>query len=330
MKLSFTILALFGAISMMAQRGDELLVYSVKGKVTATYQNVESPVKIGKVLKPGTTLKTDKDARLTMVCKQGKPLSIIKEGVYPISRWKDSCRNTAGSITSNYFQYIWSELYRRSEEYSEDLDQHNNLAVVRGEDDRYADYPEGMVVVEFSPGLDTLNFTGNDFPLSWLSYDYNGKYQFSIYTSKDRKLVFKDSVDANGILISRFANKLKPGTSYAWTVTANANTGVIRRRILHYVPQKKLAEYTQSIAQPVGIVEDSAASFFRIGYLMEKKHFLAEAFSYYQKAAAADATVPLYRDKLSDFRYEYKIDELEPLTGAVPIPEMAKKKKATN
>jgi len=300
-------IALGISFSTLAQRGDELLVYAVKGKVTAIQNNQETPVKVGKVLKPGTSIRTEKDARVTLVCRQGKPLLLNKEGVYPISRWRDSCRNTPGSVTSNYFQYVWTEMYKRSDDYKDDLDKNNNLAVVRGEDDKYADYPEGMTIVEFPPGMDTVNYTGVDLPLSWISYDYNGKYQFRIYTSKDRKLVFKDSIHANEIFVSRFSKKLKQGVSYAWTISAHANTGVIRRRILHYVSPEKRDAYIASISDAGELEEDSAAKYFRIAYLLEKKHYLAEAYSYYKKAAESDPEMPLYFDRLSAMRYEYRL-----------------------
>jgi hypothetical protein len=312
MKYGFVVVLICMFQCVHGQRGDELLVYAVKGKVTMIQNNQESPVKVGRVLKYGTSIRTEKDARVTLVCKQGKPLSVSREGVYPVSRWRDSCRNTPGSVTSNYFQYIWSELYKRSDDYKDDLDKNNNLAVVRGEEPyRNGDYPEGMTIVEFPPGMDTVNYTGEDLPLSWISYDYNGKYQFRIYTSRDRKLVFRDSVEANEIFISRFSHKLKKGTSYAWTISANANTGVIRRRILNYVSPQKRDEFIRSVSDAVDVHEDSAARYFRIAYLLEKKHYLAEAYAYYKKAAEAAPEMTLYFDKVSALRYEYRMDILE-------------------
>jgi tetratricopeptide (TPR) repeat protein len=290
-----------------SQTGDELLVYSVKGKVTVTYRNIETPVKVGKVLKQGTTIRMEKDARLTMVCKQGKPLSIIKEGLYPVSLWNDSCKNAGGSLTSHYFQYIWSELYKRSDEYKE-----GNLAVIRGDEPYKADsYPDDWVIVDFNRGLDTINYASGNFPLAWTCYDCNGRYQFRLYTSKDRRLVFKDSVIASEIMMSRFSIKLKPGISYAWTITNKAKTGVIRRRILNVVPEKKLADFIESIKNIVGVEEDSASQYFRIGFLLEKKHYLADAYSYYKKAVVADPESLLYRDKLAGFTFDFHLDVME-------------------
>jgi hypothetical protein len=307
MKTCITIFFLIITCQCFSQTGDELLVYSVKGKVTATYRNTETPVKVGKVLKQGTTIKTEKDARLTMVCKQGKPLSVTKEGLYPVSLWKDSCKNAGGSLTSHYFQYIWSELYKRSDEYKE-----GNMAVIRGDEPYKTEtYPDDFVMVDFNAGLDTINYAKGNFPLAWTCYDCNGRYQFRLYTSKDRKLVFADSVIGSEIMMSRFSGKLKPGISYAWTISNKAKTGVIRRRILNAVPEKKLIDFIESIRNVADVEEDSAAQYFRIGFLLEKRHYLPDAYSYYKKAVAADPESLLYRDKLASFTFDFHLDVME-------------------
>ena len=96
-----------------------MLVYAVKGEVTAIFKQQETRVKIGKVLKQGTTLKTGKDASLTMICTKGKAISLQKEGSFPLSRWRDSCAVTDESITANYFKYIWQQIYAYSPERKE-------------------------------------------------------------------------------------------------------------------------------------------------------------------------------------------------------------------
>lgn len=303
---------LFSVATSFAQRGDELLVYSVKGKVTAVYNNEESVVKIGRVLKPGMLLKTDRDAKLTMICRQGKALCVTQPGTYPLSKWKDSCRSEKGSITSNYLQYVWSELYHRSKEYKEELEKYGHMGITRGDPyGRFDDYPEGMVVVEFPRRLDTINYATGNFPLSWMCYDFNGNYQFQLYTAKERKLVFKDSTKGDYLHIRQFSDKLNPGTRYAWTVAAKANTGVIRRRILNCVAAETVNKMINDLITTVDFEEDIAAQSFRIAYMLEKKHFFAEAYEYYQKAAGAEPDAELYRSKLLAFRYEFRLDEIE-------------------
>ena len=141
MKSILVLASLFFVYSSYSQQGEELLVYSLKGNVTVIENDKESKVKIGKVLKPGSTLKTQKLAKLTMVCKEGKALTVTKEGSFPIIRWKDSCEtNNHNSVTSKYFKYIWEQLYMRSEDFKKNSAGDiaavvRNEAPVRGEDD---------------------------------------------------------------------------------------------------------------------------------------------------------------------------------------------------
>ena len=296
---------------IQAQKGDELLVYSVHGTITAIYKNQESPVKIGKVLKPGTILHAQKESMLTMVCKQGKPIFITQEGVYPISNWKDSCKSNNKSLTSRYFSYVWSELYYRSPEYKEDIDKYGSIALVRGDAPyRYEVYPEDSVFVTFNPSLDTLNYATGNFALSWQSFGYNGNVQFRVYTAKDRKLVFKDSVSDSQIFTDKFLHKLKPGIRYAWTILLPVKTGVIRRRILSYMPAKVMNHLIDSLEEEEFIAEDSAAKYFRLGFVMEKKHYLAEAYKYFKKATEIAPDMSIYSDKLKSFIFEFRLEEM--------------------
>lgn len=294
-----------------AQKGDELLVYSVQGIVTAVYKSQESPVKIGKVLKPGTILHAQKESMLTMVCKQGKPIFITQEGVYPVSNWKDSCKSNNKSLTSRYFSYVWSELYYRSPEYREDIDKYGSVALVRGDAPyRYEVYPEDSVFVTFSTSLDTLNYATGNFALTWQSFGYDGNVQFRVYTAKDRKLVFKDSVSDSQIFIDKFLHKLKPGIRYAWTILLPVKTGVIRRRILNYIPSTIMKHFIDSLEKEEVIAEDSASKYFRIGFVMEKKHYLAEAYKYFKKAAEMAPQMSIYTDKLKSFIFEFRLEDM--------------------
>lgn len=309
MKIRLLSCWLLFAFVVHGQQGDELLVYSVKGNVTAIYKNQETAIKVGKVLTNGYRIKTGKNASLTMICREGRALSVDKEGIFPLSRWGDSCITDNRSLTAKYFQYVWKELYHQSPEYKKYVDSYGNMGVVRGEDSEgYNDYPSWMVVVEFPSGLDTLNFVSGSFPLSWYCYDYNGKYQFRLYTSKTRKLVFKDSIDGNIVLTNQFEKLLKPGVSYAWTVTANVKTGVIRRRILNFVSANEFKDLLNSLEKENSFTEDEAAKYFRIGYILEQKHFLKEAGEYYQKAATTDKGSTMYKENLENFRFRYRLN----------------------
>ncbi len=297
-------LSLF-SLPVIAQQGDELLVYSVKGMVTSVYRQEETVVKVGKVLLPGTLIKTQKNASLTMLCKKGNPLCLNKEGVFPISNWKDSCRSTSQSLLSNYFSYIWSQFYTYSPEYKEEMAKKNELAVSRGQGPFRDEWrPTTKISIKFSPGMDTVNYGGGKFPLSWTCFDFRGKYLFSLYAAG--KLIFKDSVRNSYISIEQFKDLLEPGKSYRWTVSAPGSKP-IRKRILNCVQPEKIKLYIDNLLLPLGIPEDSASQYFRVAYLLEKKHYLADALTWYQRATASNPEIELYRDRFIRFRNEFWI-----------------------
>lgn len=298
---SFALLSL----PLAAQQGDELLVYAVKGEVYSIFNNKESPVKIGKVLKPEATIKMGKGASVTMLCSKGKPISLTTEGKFPVTRWKDSCRVTTGSISSSYFKYIWNQLYAYSPEHKEEMKKKSDMAVRRG------DEPTGTAgkkkpKLEFSSGMDTLKYTGNDFPLSWNGVHYTGKYIFSLYDAKG-KLLYKDSTRFTYINTESIKYLLKEGNTYRWTI-GGRGLPVSRKRVLRFVAPQKAADHLDRLLLPVAFPEDSAAAFFRIAYMLERSHYLAEAYNWYQKANdASDPEIDLYRDQLIRFRNEFWI-----------------------
>ena len=302
------LVCLFLVCSSHAQQGNELLVYAVKGTVTAKYNNQESAVKIGKVLKPGTTINVMQGAGMTMLCKQGKPLSVTKAGSFFLSNWKDSCKTTSNSVTSSYFKYIWSEFYTRSKEYQDEQKDKNVSAVTRSDAPRrYKSNPK-KIKIEFSPGLDTLNYASGNFPLSWTCYDYSGKYFFTLYEATTGREVYKDSLHRSFIPVEKFIALLEKGKRYSWTVTA-PNASVIRKRILNYVTAESTEELTRGFEASMNIPEDSATKYFRIGYMLEQRHYLAEAFLHYKKAVQANPAIGVYSDKLLRFKSEFWISD---------------------
>lgn len=288
-----------------AQRGDELLVYAVKGNVTAIYKQQESRVKIGKVLKQGTTLKTAKDASLTMICTKGKAISLQKEGSFPISRWRDSCKVGDESITANYLKYIWQQMYAYSPEKKEELRRSNNLAVSRGEGPGTGK-KQRFTKLEFKKSLDTLQYDGDPFTLSWTGNGYRGMYYFTLYDALGKDTLYTDSSKISYIDIKKFANLLEPGKSYRWTVNAAA-VPVSKKRVLNFVLPEEKKNLVDQLMKPLAIEEDSATTSFRIAYSLELRHYFSAAYHWYQQAALQDPEMPIYKDQLIRFRNDYWI-----------------------
>jgi TPR repeat protein len=53
--------------------------------------------------------------------------------------------------------------------------------------------------------------------------------------------------------------------------------------------------------------EAPAEQAYRLGFMLEDAHFLAEAYQYYSKAATLDSANVLYRSTLMSFKKDYEI-----------------------
>ncbi|MBC7872968.1 MAG: hypothetical protein H7Y01_03170 [Ferruginibacter sp.] len=304
MKTIFFLFSLFFFSAVCAQKGNELLVYSLKGNVTVIENNSETRLKIGKVLKPGSVVKTQREAKLTMVCKEGKPISVTEEGSYPVVTWKDSCLTTQNSMSSKFFQYVWDQLYVRSDEYKREhpggLGSVENIgAPVRGQED---------LEILFSADLDTINYSSGNFPLSWsVNLDYPGKYYFVLFPAKGGKPLYKDSISGTTLPLDKLKKYMKPGTSYGWSL-ATQKTSVENGGIIKYVTLTTVARHIVKLQKAVNVPEDDGAQYFRIAYLLQKSHYPADAFIYYQKAVKASPEVDFYREKLEEFKMNFQVN----------------------
>ncbi len=283
------------------QKGNELLVYSLKGNVTVVENNKESKLKIGKVIKPGSTIKTQRDAKLTMVCKEGKPLSITRQGDFPVELWKDSCAGSHASVTSKYFQYIWDQLYSRSDDYKRDHPEGTSIseAPVRGQDEKE---------ILFNDWMDTVNYATGFFPLLWTtSFEYNGRYDFMLTDIKTKKQVYRDSSTANTRALDKLKKYLKPGNSYSWSVTTK-ETGLADGGVVNCLSVKTVSQQILSLRKNMEVPEELAAQYFRVAYLLQEDRYMADAYFYFRKAAATDPSTPFYTEILQEFKAKCSID----------------------
>lgn len=303
MKPNIILLLLLISFTGYSQKGNELLVYSLKGNVSVVENNAESKLKIGKVLKPGAIIKTQRAAQLTMVCKQGKPISVTKEGLFPVDTWKDSCYTGETSITTKYFKFIWDQLYVRSDDYKKDHPGNEASltdAPVRGNEDLE------IIIYE---GLDTLIYSGDNFPVSWTTTSpYDGKYFFTLSNLKTKKVLFIDSLTDNFIKLDRIKKWMRVDNNYSWTVSLNRTQkgegGVIR-----FVSAGRINAQIEKLRKMVNIPEDEAAINFRIAYLLKQKWYASNAYQYLMKAANASIETDFYREKLLEFRKEFQLKD---------------------
>ena len=241
-----------------------------------------------------------------MVCKQGKAISVTREGVYPVIYWKDSCNVESQSLVTNYFQYIWTQLYVRSQEGQEEMQKIGNGYVTNAGAPLRSETEElQKIKIEISSGLDTILYSEGDFPLSWTTPGYHGRFLFQLFNATSGKLVFSDSVNGNRIMLSAFKKFLQTGQTYRWLI-GTRGFSLRKARLIHYLDSSVIQNHIDRIAS-LDLSEEPAAVYFRLAFFLEHQHYLAEAYAHYLKALELERDNSVYSDRLDLFCREYRL-----------------------
>ena len=221
MKIIFNLLFLLSCIAAISQRSNELLVYSVKGTVTVIENKKESPLKIGKILKPASVIKTQQGARITMICEQGQLLNLNKKGSFPVQHWKDSCSMVQSNLTADYFRYIWQEMVGKHQGNNS-----GNGGVRRSDRSKMPEAKNARLIKTVKNDtyikVDTLSFASGNFPLLRVGKTDSKKCLFVIIADNGEE-VYKDSLSSPIILTNTMIQHLQPGNSYSWTARFEKN-----------------------------------------------------------------------------------------------------------
>lgn len=297
-KLQFLIL--LSSLTMAASAQNEFLLYSFKGNVSVVESNVESKAKVGKPLAASATVKVAAGGTVTLICNEAAMFTITKAGSYPLSKFGDSCRISSNSVSANYVKYVWAQMTKPSGSAGSNRKAYMNTvgAVSRSINNVWID-----------PRLDTLNFSGGatEFPLSWKSYADAKDFDFSLYSSDNISTpIHTTSVNKLKIAISDFSGKMKQGNSYFWTAAVKGEEND-ELKILNYVTKETFNTVLETIKKQGAAFEAPAEQAYRIAFMLEDAHYLAEAYQYYTKAATLDPANVLYRSTLMSFKKDYEI-----------------------
>ena len=157
------------------------------------------------------------------------------------------------------------------------------------------------------PRLDTVNYSGGEFPLSWKSYAEAKEFDFHLFTADNiTEPFYSTSVNKLKISIPSIINRLKPGNSYFW-ISAVKGEENEERKVLNYVSKETFNAMLDKIKSEAAAFEAPAEQAYRIGFMLEDAHYLSEAYQYYMKAATLDSTNVLYRSTLMSFKKDYEI-----------------------
>ena len=296
MKKAIFIPALFFILAATAQ-DNMYVVYSVKGNVSVIDNKVETKAKIGTILDGNETIKVGAGSFATLICNETKAFSLNKAGSYTTASLKDSCKMSGGSVSSNYMKYVWSEMTKSKG--TPEKNRKNFMANVGA-------VSRGINNVWIDPKLDTINFVSGTVPLSWKSYTDAEEFEFKLYDETKSSTLWSKTVKKKHIDISELVKTIEPGKSYHWTAMIKGEPDNDDKKVLHYATKDEYNNFYSQIKN-TGAAETDAEKSFRLGFILEENHYLAEAFTHYMKATQLDPTNSLYRFTFMSFKKDYEI-----------------------
>jgi hypothetical protein len=298
-KLPLLILLSFFSTAILAQ--NNFLLYSFKGNVTVVENKVESKAKVGKPLNSAATVKVPAGSMVTLICNEAAMFTLAKAGTYQLAKLGDSCKAVGNSVSSNYVKYVWNQMTATGSSSGSDRKKYMSTVGAVSRDLRN---------IWIDPKLDTVNYTEGEFWLSWKCYNPDTKeFDFYVYPHDNiTSPLVKMTVDKLKVAVHSFTAKLKPGNSYFWTASEKgAEDEDVAMKVLNYVPKETYDAFLKTLKAQAGAFEAPAEEAYRLGFMLEDARYLAEAYSYYTKAATLDPKNVLYRATLMSFKKDYEI-----------------------
>ncbi|MBL0154122.1 MAG: hypothetical protein IPP93_11775 [Chitinophagaceae bacterium] len=297
-RLQFLLVMFLAAGTAMAQ-DNSFLLYSLKGNVSVVDNKVETKAKVGQLLKSSANLKIAPGGMATLICNQASMFTVNKAGNYSLNKFKDSCREGSNNVSANYIKYVWNQMTS----HGEGSPGSNRKAFMN----TVGAVSRSINNIWIDPRLDTVNYTAGDFPLSWKSYTDAGEFQFSLYNSSNIADPFYTQVTSKSkIMINSFATKIKEGSSYYWTSAVKGEEND-ELKVLNFVSKDTYDKLVSLLKTQGGAGEAPAEQAYRIAFMLEDAHYLAEAYQYYSKAAQLAPDNVLYRSTLMSFKKDYEI-----------------------
>jgi len=292
-------LILFFSLAVLTSAQNQFLLYSFKGNVSVVESNVESKAKAGKPLNNTATVKVAAGGTVTLICNEAAMFTISKAGIYPLANFGDSCKISSNSVSANYVKYVWAQMTKSSGSPGSNRKAYMNTvgAVSRGEINN----------VWVDSRLDTVNYCGGEFPLSWKSYAEAKEFDFFLFKPDNiAEPFYSTTVTKLKIPIPSFTARMKPGNTYYWIAAVKGEENE-ERKVLNYVTKETFNAVLDNIKKQGAEFEAPAEQAYRIAFMLEDAHYLSEAYQYYSKAATLDSANVLYRSTLMSFRKDYEI-----------------------
>lgn len=106
-------------------------------------------------------------------------------------------------------------------------------------------------------------------------------------------------------MVAELLDKIKEGNAYWWTVMVKGESND-ELKYFRYWTKEEYNKFYKPLKK-ASASETDAESNFRLGFLLEEAHFLAEAEQHYLKATQLAPDVILYRSTFMSFKKDYEI-----------------------
>jgi hypothetical protein len=296
MKL-LTLLLLGTFLSCPGYSQNSFLIYTVKGNVSVIENNVTTKAKIGRLLPESAQVVLAPGAVVSLICNQANLINLNK-GKVSLSTLGEQCKSTESSATSNYLKYVWSQLtaHPGSPEKNRKQFMTNVGAVSRGVNSVWID-----------PRLDTIKYVSGSFPLSWKSYAEAEEFDFMVFDEpRNSKPVTTVTTKNRYVDAKTIASSMTPTSTLYWTAAVKGEQNP-ETKVFQYVPTEVYKNVLASFEQSGPELETEAAKAFRVAFLLEQAHYLAEAYTYYKKATTLEPASSIYKSTLDSFKKDYAV-----------------------
>ena len=291
-----SLLFLIIVFNSLATAQNSFLIYTVKGNVSVIENNATTKAKVGRLLPESAQIVIAPGGVVSLICNQANLINLNK-GKVSLSTLGEQCKLTDQSVTSNYLKYVWSQLTAKpgSPEKNRKAFMTNVGAVSRGVNNVWID-----------PRLDTVKYVSGSFPLSWKSYAEAEEFEFFIYDKPSSNPVVILSTKNRFVDAKTLAEKMKPSSITYWTAAVKGEQNA-EVKVFEYIPADVFKSTLNSFEKAGPELETEAAKAFRLAFMLEQAHYLADAYTYYKKASSLEPGLPIYKSTLESFKKDYGI-----------------------
>jgi len=256
---------------------NSFLLYSFKGNVSVIENKIETKAKIGKIMNSTAVLKLSDGGIATLICNEAAMFTIKKTGSYSLGQFKDSCAVSSSSVSANYVKYVWNQMTSHGEG-SPGSNRKMFMSTVGA-------VSRSVNNIWIDPRLDTVNFVSGDFPLSWKSYADAKEFEFLLYKNSPTGTPhYKTVTKKMKVPLSTITSQLQTGNTYYWTSAIKGEQND-ELKVINYISKENFENMLNGMKSSGTAYESEAEQAYRIAFMLEDAHYLADAYKYYLKAA---------------------------------------------